>query len=78
MRYSFYACIGAFISEEFVAVDQSTANTSWSDYTGGLLLASDPEEIYTELIMGKDATGTVWFDNIGYGTDPWIRGSIQR
>lgn len=74
VRYSFYDATGAFISDAFVEVDQSTASTNWSDYTGGLLLATVPEEIYTELVMGKDATGTVWFDNVGYGTDPWSGG----
>jgi len=58
-----------------VAVNQSSANTNWSDYVDALVIASEPDEVYAELIMGKDATGTVWFDNIGCNTDPdWTMG----
>lgn len=73
--FSFYAN-GALLGEEFVAVDQSTASSDWTEYTSGLYIAAGdtPDEMYARLWMGKDATGTVWFDNVDCGTDPWAMG----
>ncbi len=61
------------LGEQFVTIDQSSASTDWTEYTEGLYIpaGNDPDGMYMTLIMGKDATGTVWFDNIGCGTDPW-------
>ncbi|MBN1154483.1 T9SS type A sorting domain-containing protein [candidate division KSB1 bacterium] len=73
--FSFFAN-GTLVGEEFVAVDQSAASTDWTEYTSGLYIpAGDaPDEMYATLWMGKDATGTVWFDNVDCGTDPWAMG----
>ncbi|MDH7559535.1 MAG: T9SS type A sorting domain-containing protein [bacterium] len=70
--FSFYAG-GTLLGEQFVTVDQSVANKEWTEYTDGLLIpaGTDPDEMYMKLVMGKDATGTVYFDNIGCGSDPW-------
>ncbi|MCP3999925.1 MAG: hypothetical protein GY727_03345, partial [Gammaproteobacteria bacterium] len=75
VRYSFYDASDVLLFEKLVAVDQSTASTSWTDYIDAGLLSQEPDKVYAELIMGKDATGTVWFDNIGCNTDPdWSMG----
>ena len=74
VHYTFYAS-EVLIAEYLVPVDQTTASTSWTDYELPGSLSAEPDEVYAELIMGKDATGTVWFDNIGCNTDPdWSMG----
>jgi hypothetical protein len=66
---------GVELGSKLVAVDQSTAATNWAEYPEALILSSEPDEVYAELIMGKDATGTVWFDNIDCNTsDAWTMG----
>ncbi|MBN2089197.1 hypothetical protein JW964_06275 [candidate division KSB1 bacterium] len=64
---------GNLLGEQFIEVDQSTADKDWLEFTGGLLIPAGPEpdEMYMVLKMGKDATGTVWFDDVGCGSDPW-------
>ncbi len=64
---------GVLLGEQFIEVDQSTAAADWKEYTAGLLIpaGTEPDEMYMVLKMGKDATGTVWFDDVGCGSDPW-------
>jgi hypothetical protein len=71
--YRFYQG-GSLIGEKFVAVDQSTASTDWTEYTDALLVASEPDEVYAVAVMEKNATGTVWFDNVDCGTAEWSMG----
>ena len=71
--YRFYAS-SALIGEQFVALDQTTASTDWTKYTGALTLSGEPDEVYAYAVMEMNATGTVWFDNIDCGTDPWSMG----
>jgi hypothetical protein len=67
------------LSEQFVEIDQSTATVDWAEYTGGLLLpdGNDPDEMYATVYLGKDATGTVWFDKVNCGCDPWEMGMFN-
>lgn len=70
-----FLAAGNVVGEKLVAVDQSTASTSWTSYNDVLLLTGEPDEVYAELIMGKDATGTLWFDNIDCNTsENWTMG----
>jgi hypothetical protein len=71
--YRFYLS-GALIGEQFVAVDQSVASSDWTEYTGALTVSDEPDEVYAYAVMEMNATGTVWFDNIDCGTDPWSMG----
>ncbi|MFZ0390680.1 MAG: FlgD immunoglobulin-like domain containing protein, partial [Calditrichia bacterium] len=71
--YRFYSG-GTLLAEQFVGVDQSAASVDWTEYTGALLLTAEPDEVYAVAVMGKDATGTVWFDNVDCWTDPWSMG----
>ena len=70
--FQFYAG-GSLSGEQFVVIDQSAANSDWTEYTDGLLIpaGTDPDEMYMTAMFGKNATGTVWFDDVGCGTDPW-------
>ena len=63
VKYTYYAS-SALIGEKFVTVDQTAADMDWHEVTDAIVLVQDPDEVYAELIVGKDATGTVWFDNI--------------
>jgi len=66
---------GELLGEQFVEVDQSAADVDWTEYTGGLLIPdTEPDMVQVTLKMGKDATGTAWFDNISCGSDPWSMG----
>jgi hypothetical protein len=77
VKFSFYAG-GNLIGEKFVTVDQSVADKDWTNYEDALLLAEAPEEVYAEAIMGKDASGTVWFDNIDCNTTAeWSMGMFN-
>jgi len=63
VRYSFLAG-GNLIAEKVIEVDQSVASKPWHKVEDAIFVGGAPEEVYVELLMGKDATGTVWFDNI--------------
>jgi hypothetical protein len=71
--YRFYEG-GNLIGEQLVAVDQTAGSVDWTEYVSALLITGTPDEIYAEAVMGKDATGTVWFDNIDCGTAEWSMG----
>jgi FlgD Ig-like domain len=71
--YKFYAG-GNLIAEKLVAVDQTVATKDWDIIQDALLVPSEPDEVYAVAVIGKDATGTVWFDNIDCWTDPWSLG----
>jgi len=72
--FKFYAS-GALLGEQFVAVDQTTASVDWTEYTAGLLVPSEPDSVVAVAVMGKDATGTVWFDNYACNTNAgWTMG----
>jgi len=76
VKFSFYEG-GLSLGEQFVVVDQTAASTEWTEYGGALVVSGTPDEIYAEAVMGKDATGTVWFDNVNCGTDPWSMGMFN-
>ena len=74
VKFTFKAS-NAVLGEKLVAVDQSSASSDWATYEDALLVSGEPDEVYAELVMGKDATGTVWFDNIDCNTsDSWTMG----
>jgi hypothetical protein len=51
------------------------ASKDWTDYTGGVTVTSEPDSVVAVAVMGKDATGTVWFDNIDCNTNSsWTMG----
>jgi len=78
--FKFYAN-GVELASQFVPVDQSTASTKWTKYTGtvaGILMTSEPDSVVAIAVMGKNATGTVWFDNIDCNTQSgWSMGMFN-
>jgi hypothetical protein len=74
VKYTFKSG-GAILAEKLVGVDQSVADKDWSDYSDAVYVSGTPDEVWLELLMGKDATGTVWFDNIDCNTNAgWTMG----
>ncbi len=74
VRYTFYSG-GSLIAEKVVPVDQSVASKPWNKVEDAIFVGGQPDEVYIELLMGKDATGTVWFDNISCNTaEGWVMG----
>ncbi len=74
--YRFYAG-GNLIAERLVPVDQTVASKDWDIIEQGMLVPSEPDEVYAIAVIGKDATGTVWFDNVDCWTDPWSMGMFN-
>jgi hypothetical protein len=66
---------GVDVGSKMVTVDQTEANTSWTDFADVTDVTGEPDEVSVDLVMGKDATGTVWFDNINCNTSAnWTMG----
>ncbi len=60
---------------EYLWADQSVADADWAELSAVTILTAEPAEVVIKMIMGKDATGTVYFDNLGCGTTPnWTMG----
>ncbi|KAA3659501.1 MAG: T9SS C-terminal target domain-containing protein [Calditrichaeota bacterium] len=78
VMYKFYGG-GALLGEQFVEIDQSVADKQWTKYTAGLLIpaGTEPDEVTATAYMGKDATGTVWFDDVNASSDPWSMGMFN-
>jgi len=74
--YKFYAG-GILIAEKLVAVDQTVASKDWDIIQDALLVPSEPEEVYAIAVIGKDATGTGWFDNVDSWTASWSMGTFN-
>ena len=73
--YEFKNAAGGELATETVWVDQSVADKDWSDLTGVAVLTEAPASVVVKLVMGKDATGTVYFDNVDCNTtDTWTMG----
>ena len=66
---------GVLVAEQFLEVDQTVSDKDWTEYTGGVLVTSEPDSVVISLVMGKDATGTAWFDNVLCNTNSgWTMG----
>ena len=65
---------GSVLASETLWADQTAADADWAELTTVTILTAEPEEVHVKAIMGKDATGTVYFDNVGCGSDPWTMG----
>jgi len=74
--FRFFDSSGGLIVEEFVAADQSQATMDWHKAGSAVAIpqGSVPDSMVVEVWMGKDATGTVWVDDLDLGSDPWTAG----
>ena len=72
--YEFKDASGAELYTAKVWADQSSGSVDWAAVQGVAILTVAPASVVVKAIMGKDATGTVYFDNIGCGTTNWSMG----
>ena len=75
LMFEFLDASGNELVTEYVWADQSAADADWAELTAVTILSAAPAEVIIKMIMGKDATGTAYFDNLGCGTTPdWTMG----
>jgi len=75
--FTFEDAAGAELTSQTLWADQTAASVDWDTLTGVAILTAAPASIVVKAIMGPDATGTVYFDNISCGTDPWSMGMFN-
>ncbi|MDD5766444.1 MAG: FlgD immunoglobulin-like domain containing protein [Candidatus Marinimicrobia bacterium] len=70
--FEFKNAAGGELTTETLWADQSLADKDWAELTGATILTEAPASLVIKLIMGKNATGTVYFDELGCNTaDSW-------
>jgi hypothetical protein len=74
VEFTFNDTLGAELSTVTLWADQTAASTPFTQLTGAAILSERPGDVFVKLFMGSGATGTVYFDEIGCGTDPWSMG----
>ncbi|MFC1483440.1 T9SS type A sorting domain-containing protein [Candidatus Neomarinimicrobiota bacterium] len=74
VEFTFNDTLGAELSIVTLWAGQAAASTPFTKLTGIADLSERPGDVIVKLIMGSGATGTVYFDEIGCGTDPWSMG----
>ncbi|HEX04176.1 MAG TPA: hypothetical protein ENH10_03345, partial [Bacteroidetes bacterium] len=67
---------GDIVPPVFLPADQSAATLDWNEVSDQVLLTEAPVECYIELVMNNGATGTIYFDDVNFGSDPWTAGSF--
>ncbi len=73
--FEFRDASGNVLDTEHVWADQSAANADWAELSAVAILTAEPAEVVVKMVMGKDATGTAYFDNLSCGTTPdWTMG----
>ena len=67
VKYTFYDTLGAIIGAPVALdVDQSVATKDWyadTNAVGSVILPKDAYKLIISAVAGKNATGTVWFDD---------------
>ena len=73
LSFEFKDEAGGELTTQNIWVDQSSADMDWTQVTGVIAdLAEEPASVVIKLMMGPDAMGTVYFDDIGCNTtDSW-------
>jgi hypothetical protein len=74
VKYEYKDGSGGELATETLWADQSAADVDWAHLEGVVMLSSAPASVVVTIFMGKDATGTVYFDNVDCWTDPWSMG----
>jgi hypothetical protein len=76
--FEFKDASGGELVTQAIWADQSSADVDWTELTGAAILSEAPASVVIKLVMGKDATGTAYFDNIGCNTtDSWTMGPFN-
>ncbi|MBU0710747.1 hypothetical protein KKA87_02310, partial [bacterium] len=73
--FEFKNAAGVELSSGTLWADQSVAGVDWANLSDVVILSEAPEQVFVTLFMGKDATGTVYFDQVSCNTaDSWSMG----
>ncbi|MFH2024915.1 MAG: FlgD immunoglobulin-like domain containing protein [bacterium] len=73
--FEFKNAAGVELSSATLWADQSAAGVDWTNLSDVVILSEAPEQVFVTLFMGKDATGTVYFDQVSCNTaDSWSMG----
>jgi len=73
--FEFKTAAGVELSSGTLWADQSAADVDWADLSDIVMLGEAPEQVFVTLLMGKNATGTVYFDDVDCNTTPdWTMG----
>jgi len=73
--FEFKNAAGTELSSGTLWADQSAADVDWASLSDVVILSEAPEQVFVTLFMGKDATGTVYFDNVDCNTTAdWTMG----
>ncbi|MBU1064510.1 hypothetical protein KKC74_06845, partial [bacterium] len=62
--FEFKNAAGVELSSGTLWADQSVAGVDWANLSDVVILSEAPEQVFVTLFMGKDATGTVYFDQV--------------
>jgi hypothetical protein len=75
IKYEFKNAAGTELAAQTLWADQTAADVDWAHLEGVVILSEAPEQVFVTLFMGKDATGTVYFDDVDCNTsDTWTMG----
>ncbi len=78
VMFEFLDGSGNVLGTENVWADQTAADADWAELSAITIISAEPAEVNIKLIMGKDATGTAYFDNVGCNTTPdWTMGPFN-
>ncbi len=73
--FEFLNASGTELASATLLADQTVADKDWESLSDVVMLSEAPEQVYVTLYMGKNATGTVYFDNVDCNTaDSWTMG----
>ncbi len=73
--FEFKTAAGVELSSGTLWADQTAADKDWESLSDIVILSEAPEQVFVTLFMGKNATGTVYFDNVDCNTsDSWTMG----
>jgi hypothetical protein len=72
--YQFYKDGSPLVSDVMIPVDQTVATTDWDTVFSFVSVPDTADSAACFLMMGENATGTVWFDDLVLSSDPWSGG----
>ncbi|NIS47956.1 MAG: hypothetical protein GWN00_14655, partial [Aliifodinibius sp.] len=72
--FKFYKNGSPLVADQMIPVDQSVASTDWDTVFSFVAVPDTADSAACFLMMGENATGTVWFDDMVCSSTPWSGG----
>ncbi len=72
--FEFYKDGTPLVAPQVIPIDQTMETSDWDTAFAYVVMPDTADSALCHLAMGKDATGTVWFDDIVVSSDPWSAG----